>query len=124
MKEPAPVSGEIPGSRKRLKPPGSNNGQPAPARRREDEMMGREGGGGGGSIPRLQRTPNANHRSESYEDMEDLEYPAALYSTMEQHLPTNYLGASREKKLALLERILSKYRPNGERAKVRALLYP
>jgi hypothetical protein len=28
------------------------------------------------------------------------------------------LGASREKKLAMLERILAKYRPNGERAKV------
>jgi hypothetical protein len=50
--------------------------------------------------------------------MEDLEYPALLYSVMEQHLPSNCLGASREKKLAMLERVLAKYRPNGERAKV------
>lgn len=114
MKEPPPAVGEALTSRKRLKPP-SNNGQPAPARRpsREDELA-REGG----SVPRLQKAPNAGHRSETYEDMEDLEYPATLYSAMEQHLPTNYLGASREKKLAVLERILAKYRPNGERAKV------
>jgi hypothetical protein len=68
-------------------------------------------------VPRLQKTPHAGHRPESYEDMEDLEYPATLYSVMEQHLPSHCLGASREKKLAMLERILAKYRPNGERAK-------
>lgn len=115
MKEPAPASGEVVlSSRKRLKPPSSNNGQPSRRPSREDEVAGREGV----SMPRLLRTANVNHKSECYEDFEELEYPAALYSTMEQHLPPNFLNASREKKLALLDRILSKYRPNGERAKV------
>jgi hypothetical protein len=94
---------------------GSKNGQQVTARRpsREEELA-REAV----PVPRLQKTPHAGHKPESYEDMEDLEYPALLYSVMEQHLPSNCLGASREKKLAMLERVLAKYRPNGERAKV------
>ncbi|CAK9196415.1 unnamed protein product [Sphagnum troendelagicum] len=94
--------------------PGSKNGQQVTARRpsREEELA-REAV----PVPRLQKTPHAGHKPESYEDMEDLEYPALLYSVMEQHLPSNCLGASREKKLAMLERVLAKYRPNGERAK-------
>jgi hypothetical protein len=100
-------------SRKRMKS-GSKNGQQVTARRpsREEELA-REAV----PVPRLQKTPHAGHKPESYEDMEDLEYPALLYSVMEQHLPSNCLGASREKKLAMLERVLAKYRPNGERAK-------
>lgn len=116
MKEPAPASGEVVlSSRKRLKPPSSNNGQPSRRPSREDELAGRAEGV---SMPRLLRVANVNHKSECYEDLEELEYPPALYSTMEQHLPAHFLNASREKKLALLDRILSKYRPNGERAKV------
>lgn len=115
MKEPAPASGEVVlSSRKRLKPPSSNNGQPSRRPSREDELAGRAEGV---SMPRLLRVANVNHKSECYEDLEELEYPPALYSTMEQHLPAHFLNASREKKLALLDRILSKYRPNGERAK-------
>ncbi|KAH8947359.1 hypothetical protein BDL97_11G036700 [Sphagnum fallax] len=118
MKEPPPSAaasavGETVSSRKRMKP-GSKNGQQVTARRpsREEELA-REAV----PVPRLQKTPHAGHKPESYEDMEDLEYPALLYSVMEQHLPSNCLGASREKKLAMLERVLAKYRPNGERAK-------
>ena len=51
-----------------------------------------------------------NYKSKCYEDLEELEYLTALYSTMEQHLPPNFLKASLEKKLALLSRILSKQR--------------
>ncbi len=130
MKEPPPSAatstvGETVSSRKRMKP-ASNNGQqqqPPPQQQQgsaqgrrptREEELAREGV----PVPRLQKTPHAGHRPESYEDMEDLEYPATLYSVMEQHLPSHCLGASREKKLAMLERILAKYRPNGERAKV------
>lgn len=114
MKEPAPATEDIVlSSRKRLKPPGSNNGQPS--RRPREEELGKDGVV---TIPRLLKTPNVNHKSENYDDLEDLEYPAALYSSMEQHLPSGFLNVSREKKLVLLDRILSKYRPNGERAKV------
>ncbi|XP_024357084.1 2-oxoglutarate and iron-dependent oxygenase domain-containing protein ICU11 isoform X1 [Physcomitrium patens] len=113
MKEPAPATEDIVlSSRKRLKPPGSNNGQPS--RRPREEELGKDGVV---TIPRLLKTPNVNHKSENYDDLEDLEYPAALYSSMEQHLPSGFLNVSREKKLVLLDRILSKYRPNGERAK-------
>jgi hypothetical protein len=69
-------------------------------------------------MPRLLRTANVNHKSNCNEDLEELEYPATLYSTMEQHLPANFLNASPEGKLALLHGILSKYRPNGKHAKV------
>ncbi|CAM6105754.1 unnamed protein product [Calypogeia fissa] len=71
----------------------------------------------GGSIPRLQRTPTVGHKPDRYDDLEDLEYPAALYSAMEQYLPTHLLSSSRDKKISFLERILAKYRPNGERAR-------
>ncbi|KAG6541488.1 hypothetical protein Mapa_017163 [Marchantia paleacea] len=70
-----------------------------------------------GSLPKLQRCPTAGHKPDKYDDLEDLEYPPALYSGMEQYLPGDLLSASRDKKISFLERILAKYRPNGERAR-------
>lgn len=82
-------------------------------------QSGEDGDRDGGSLPRLQRSPTAGHKPDRYDDMEDLEYPAALYSAMEQYLPANLLSSSRDKKISFLERILAKYRPNGERARVK-----
>lgn len=73
-----------------------------------------------GALPKLQRCPTAGHKPDKYDDLEDLEYPPALYSGMEQYLPGDLLSASRDKKISFLERILAKYRPNGERARVRS----
>ncbi|BBN15797.1 hypothetical protein MPTK1_7g00930 [Marchantia polymorpha subsp. ruderalis] len=70
-----------------------------------------------GALPKLQRCPTAGHKPDKYDDLEDLEYPPALYSGMEQYLPGDLLSASRDKKISFLERILAKYRPNGERAR-------
>lgn len=66
-------------------------------------------------IPRLCKTPDADHHPENYDDLENLEYPSAMYSAMERYLPPELLGAPRSRKLAVLEEILAKYRPNGER---------
>ncbi|KAJ7570937.1 hypothetical protein O6H91_01G140600 [Diphasiastrum complanatum] len=71
------------------------------------------------AVPRLQKDPHVGHEPERYDDLANLEYPAALYSAMEQYLPAHLLKAARDKKIAFLERIWSKYRPNGERARHR-----
>lgn len=69
-------------------------------------------------VPRLSKTPNLEHLPDNYEDLKDLEYPAAMYSAMERYLPPELLSAPRNNKLAILQQILSKYRPNGERARL------
>ncbi|KAH7444337.1 hypothetical protein KP509_02G074300 [Ceratopteris richardii] len=68
--------------------------------------------------PRLLKTPNLEHNPDSYEDLKDLEYPSAMYSAMERHLPPEFLSASRNNKLAVLQQVLARYRPNGERARI------
>ncbi|KAJ7545400.1 hypothetical protein O6H91_09G117800 [Diphasiastrum complanatum] len=68
-------------------------------------------------VPRLRPSPNAEHVPERYDEVEQLEYPAAMYSIMEQYLPSNLLKAPREKKIEILERICAKYRPNGDRTR-------
>ncbi|MCO5581243.1 hypothetical protein L7F22_035121 [Adiantum nelumboides] len=68
--------------------------------------------------PRLSKTPNLDHLPDSYEDVKDLEYPASMYSAMERYLPPEFLNAPRNNKLTVLQQILSRYRPNGERARL------
>lgn len=68
--------------------------------------------------PRLQKNPTVNHKPDNYTDLEDLEYPGALYSAMEQYLPPNMLGAPRNRKILFMDKILAKYRPNADRARV------
>ncbi|WP_411018043.1 hypothetical protein, partial [Salmonella sp. s33260] len=70
------------------------------------------------TTPRLSKTPNLDHLPDSYEDVKDLEYPAAMYSAMERYLPPEFLNAPRNNKLTVLQQILSRYRPNGERARL------
>lgn len=72
---------------------------------------------GARSVHRLLETPNLEHLPDSYEDLKDLEYPASMYSAMERYLPSELLNAPRSSKLAVLQQILAKYRPNGERAR-------
>ncbi|KAL2611464.1 hypothetical protein R1flu_023156 [Riccia fluitans] len=69
------------------------------------------------SIPKLLQSPTSGHKPDQYDDMENLEYPPSLYSGMELYLPGHLLSAPREKKVSFLDRILAKYRPNGERAR-------
>ena len=68
-------------------------------------------------VQRLLEAPNLEHLPDSYEDLKDLEYPASMYSAMERYLPSELLNAPRSSKLAVLQQILAKYRPNGERAR-------
>ncbi|EFJ08531.1 hypothetical protein SELMODRAFT_131662 [Selaginella moellendorffii] len=68
-------------------------------------------------IPRLLKEPNLSHAPDNYDDLVNIEYPPSLYSTMEQYLPSHMLTAPRDKKLAFMDRVLVKYRPNGERAR-------
>jgi hypothetical protein len=72
---------------------------------------------GGRIVHRLLESPNLEHLPDSYEDLKDLEYPASMYSAMERYLPSELLNAPRSSKLAVLQQILAKYRPNGERAR-------
>lgn len=69
-------------------------------------------------VPRLLKTPNVDHHPDNYDDLENLEYPPAMYSAMERYLPPELLGAPRSRKLAVLQQILSKYRPSGERSRI------
>lgn len=66
---------------------------------------------------RLQMPPNTEHESESYGDLNGLEYPHALYSAMEQYLPPQLLSSPRQEKVAYIEKVLTKYRPDGERTR-------
>eukprot|EP00249_Psilotum_nudum_P010120 c22344_g1_i2 orf=239-1309(+) len=77
-----------------------------------------ETGQQGNPVPRLQRTPTLDHCPDSYDDLEGLEYPPAMYTAMEKYLPPELLGAPRTRKLEVLDRILAKYRPNGERSRL------
>ena len=72
---------------------------------------------GARNVHRLLEAPNLEHLPDSYEDLKDLEYPASMYSAMERYLPSELLNAPRSSKLAVLQQILAKYRPNGERAR-------
>ncbi|EFJ11171.1 hypothetical protein SELMODRAFT_126754 [Selaginella moellendorffii] len=74
-------------------------------------------------IPRLLKEPNLSHAPDNYDDLVNIEYPPSLYSTMEQYLPSHMLTAPRDKKLAFMDRVLVKYRPNGERARVKNCFY-
>lgn len=69
-------------------------------------------------VPRLCETPNVDHHPDNYDDVDNLEYPPAMYSAMERYLPSELLREPRSRKLEALEQILAKYRPNGERSRL------
>eukprot|EP00897_Mesotaenium_endlicherianum_P003705 jgi/Mesen1/3362/ME000191S02499 len=61
--------------------------------------------------------PDSAHVPDTYDDVPGLEYPSALYTAMEQHLPADLLKAARAEKIAYMDKILAKYRPDAERAR-------
>lgn len=87
------------------------NGAQAPAHQSEGATCAPE------PMARLHTPPNLAHRPESYAGVAGLEYPPALYAAMEHHLPPHLLSLSRAEKIAYIEKVLVKYRPDGERAR-------
>ncbi|XP_019436708.1 PREDICTED: uncharacterized PKHD-type hydroxylase At1g22950-like [Lupinus angustifolius] len=63
---------------------------------------------------RLRLNPSKEHEPDDYEDME-LEYSAALLSSLEMYLPPNMLNDPRHEKAKFMQDILIKYLPPGER---------
>ncbi|OIW16033.1 hypothetical protein TanjilG_04568 [Lupinus angustifolius] len=66
---------------------------------------------------RLRLNPSKEHEPDDYEDME-LEYSAALLSSLEMYLPPNMLNDPRHEKAKFMQDILIKYLPPGERRRV------
>ncbi|MED6175829.1 2-oxoglutarate and iron-dependent oxygenase domain-containing protein cp2 [Stylosanthes scabra] len=63
---------------------------------------------------RLRVNPITDHVSESYDQLE-LDFTPSIFSSLEKHLPTNMLNASREDKLKYLTTILLDYLPPAAR---------
>ncbi|XP_057859115.1 2-oxoglutarate and iron-dependent oxygenase domain-containing protein CP2 isoform X2 [Cryptomeria japonica] len=70
--------------------------------------------GGNSSTIRLWRDPNLDHRPDSYEDYKS-DYHPALFSALERHLPGHILDATKDAKLHVLGKVVSRYAPRGER---------
>ncbi|XP_009357404.2 2-oxoglutarate and iron-dependent oxygenase domain-containing protein CP2 [Pyrus x bretschneideri] len=67
---------------------------------------------------RLRLMPNKDHKAESYEDLEQLEFSPLLFSSLERYLPPTMLNASRDLKLQYMRDILLRYSPESERTRV------
>ncbi|XP_027343645.1 uncharacterized PKHD-type hydroxylase At1g22950-like [Abrus precatorius] len=63
---------------------------------------------------RLVLNPHKNHKPEEYDDLE-LDFSPAIFSSMERHLPSTMLDASRDDKVKYIRDILLDYLPPGER---------
>lgn len=72
---------------------------------------------GGKEMSRLVLNPIKNHKPEKYEDME-LDVSSLLLSSLEMHLPSYLLGASRKNKASYMRGILQDYVPPALRYRV------
>ncbi|KAF2579782.1 hypothetical protein F2Q68_00003119 [Brassica cretica] len=68
------------------------------------------------SSQRLRINPNNEHRPESYEDLK-LDFPSAVYSSLEKYLPQQILVSSREEKVKFMTDIMLRHLPHGERSR-------
>ncbi|KAF3339778.1 PKHD-type hydroxylase [Carex littledalei] len=66
---------------------------------------------------RLRISPNMEHRPERYDDLTG-EVEAAVFSSLERHLPPTMLDFPRDAKFQYMMEVLSRYLPEGERTKV------
>ncbi|XP_013736493.1 2-oxoglutarate and iron-dependent oxygenase domain-containing protein CP2 isoform X1 [Brassica napus] len=68
------------------------------------------------SSQRLRINPNNEHRPESYEDLK-LDFPSAVYSSLEKYLPQQILVSTRDDKVKFMTDIMLRHLPHGERSR-------
>lgn len=94
--------------------------------RRKESPQSQAGAGNNGiangivpsySTHRLRLNPNADHKPDSYEDLQ-LEFSPLLYSSLERYLPPSLLTVPRDTKFQYMREILLRYSPEGERTRV------
>ncbi|KAG2315859.1 hypothetical protein Bca4012_066707 [Brassica carinata] len=68
------------------------------------------------SSQRLRINPNNEHRPESYEDLK-LDFPSAVYSSLEKYLPQHILVSNRDEKVKFMTDIMLRHLPHGERSR-------
>ncbi|KAL3501802.1 hypothetical protein ACH5RR_036251 [Cinchona calisaya] len=66
---------------------------------------------------RLRLNPNADHKPDSYEDMQ-LVFSPLLFSSLERYLPSTLLKSPRESKFHYMNQILLQYSTESERTRV------
>lgn len=66
---------------------------------------------------RLRLNPNADHKPDSYENL-DLDFSPFLFSSLERYLPSNLLSLSRDVKVTYMRDVLLRYSPESERVRV------
>ncbi|GAV65741.1 2OG-FeII_Oxy domain-containing protein [Cephalotus follicularis] len=66
---------------------------------------------------RLRLNPTADHKPDSYEDLQ-LEYSPLLFSSLERYLPASIINTSRDLKFHYMRDLLLRYSPDGERTRV------
>ncbi|KAJ1689850.1 hypothetical protein LUZ63_014005 [Rhynchospora breviuscula] len=66
---------------------------------------------------RLRISPNMERRPERYDDLAD-DVEAAVFSSLERHLPPTMAELPREAKFQYMSEVLSRYLPEGERTKI------
>ena len=62
-------------------------------------------------------SPNRDHNSENYEDLQ-LEFNPHVFGSLEQYLPPHILNLSREVKVRYMRNILLRYFPENDRNRV------
>ncbi|KAM5567829.1 2-oxoglutarate and iron-dependent oxygenase domain-containing protein CP2 [Rosa sericea] len=75
-------------------------------------------GNGVASMMRLRLKPEKEHKSDSYQDLQQLEFSPLLFSSLEHYLPANMLNVPRELKLRYMREILLRYSTEGERTRI------
>ncbi|XP_078153521.1 2-oxoglutarate and iron-dependent oxygenase domain-containing protein CP2-like isoform X2 [Carex rostrata] len=89
--------------------------------RREEPTLVASAGNGTASSRfvdrRLRISPNMEHRPERYDDLTG-EVEAAVFSSLERHLPPTMLDFPRDAKFQYMMEVLSRYLPQEERIKV------
>lgn len=78
---------------------------------------------GPSSALRLRLNPNADHKPDSYEDLQ-LDFNPLLFSSLERYLPPTLLNVSRDEKVEYMRDILLRYSPEGERHRVSIPNFP
>lgn len=76
-------------------------------------------GNGVVAMTRLRLKPEKEHKSDSYQDLQQLEFSPLLFSSLEHYLPPNMLNVPRDLKLQYMRNILLRYSTEGERTRVR-----
>ncbi|XP_027097537.1 2-oxoglutarate and iron-dependent oxygenase domain-containing protein CP2-like [Coffea arabica] len=69
------------------------------------------------SSHRLRLNPSADHKPDSYEDLQ-LDFSPLLFSSLERYLPPTLLNSSRETKVHYMREILLRYSTESERNRV------